>query len=133
MESRAALSQRGPGASIPPMNLGALMIRLYDHTAAEQLPVEDSQVGTLTVRDVIDWYERHEIREFAPVALKERQRIWQLFLAEYGDLALADAKPMHLLAFIKDQTGIRSNWTRRRFRATVNTPFNVAAQTGFIV
>jgi integrase len=85
-----------------------------------------------TVNEVLDWYLANEVREFAPVALKERQRVWKLFRKTYGDLLLADARPHHLLAFITGQRGARSNHTRKRLRATIYRPFNAAADAGLI-
>jgi integrase len=86
----------------------------------------------LTVNEVLDWYEANEVREFAPVALKERQRIWGLFRIRLGEHHTADCRPAELLSFLASQKGARSNWTRRRFKATICRPFNYAAEVGLI-
>ena len=85
-----------------------------------------------TVADVLDWYEAVEVREFSPVALAERRRLWTLFRAAYGTLPLADCRPVVLLEFIAAQKGCRSNWTRRRLKATICKPFNEADTLGLI-
>jgi integrase len=85
-----------------------------------------------TVDSVIDWYETHEIREFSPVALKERRRLWGLFRAQFGSLLIEECRPAYLLDFIVGQKGAKSNHTRRRFKATISKPFNDAAQLGMI-
>jgi len=96
-----------------------------------------NRIGTqlaalLTVDAVIDWYEAHEIREFSPVALKERRRLWGLFRAQFGNYLIEDCRPAFLLDFIVSQRGAKSNHTRRRFKATISKPFNDAAQLGMI-
>lgn len=86
----------------------------------------------MTVNEVLDWYEANEVRKYAPKALKEKRRLWGLFRADYGSRRLARCKPADLLEFITRQTGATSNWTRRRFKATINRPFNAAADVGVI-
>lgn len=85
-----------------------------------------------TVRAVLDWHQSSELREYNPVSHKERTRLLALFRAALGPRPLSRCKPADLLDFIAAQTGCRSNWTRRRVRATVCKPFNVAAQLGLI-
>lgn len=85
-----------------------------------------------TVNQVLDWYERNEVREFAPTALRERQRLWKLFRIAYGAHEVGECRPADLLAFIVSQKGCRSNHTRRRIRATICRPFNEAECLGLI-
>lgn len=85
-----------------------------------------------TVEEVLAWYDRHEWRTFAPVAVREKRRLWGLFGATYGRALLAHCRPGHLTEFIAAQRGVHSNWTRRRIKATINKPFNVAIEAGLI-
>lgn len=85
-----------------------------------------------TVSQVVSWYESNEIREFAPDALKERQRLWKLFAVFLGSKPLNDCCPADLLAFIASQKGCKAHWTRRRIRGTICRPFNHCAAMGII-
>lgn len=87
----------------------------------------------VTVGDVIAWYEANEVRDFSPVALKERRRLWMLFRKHCGSLVVDEVRPLQLLEWLSGQAGARTNHTRRRFKATICRPFNVAASAGFIV
>jgi integrase len=85
-----------------------------------------------TVADVFRWYATHELRRFSPKALKERRRIWALFSAFVGDAPFDRCCAAVLLDFIVSQPRCKSNHTRKRFNATVNTPFNEAVRVGLI-
>lgn len=85
-----------------------------------------------TVAEVFCWYEKNELREFAPAALRERERLWQLFRACYGAELVSECCPAQLIAFIAAQPNCRANNTRRRIRGTICRPFNAAVDAGLI-
>jgi integrase len=84
-----------------------------------------------TVKQVMDWYEANELRDYAPAALKERRRQRGLFCDQYGGLTMEEAQPYHLQQFLKSQ-GQKANYTRRRVKAAICRPFNAAAAARFI-
>jgi hypothetical protein len=55
----------------------------------------------MLVREVIEWYEQHPVREYNPVALKERKRLWKLFSNVHGGYPVESRKPTDLLRFIE--------------------------------
>ncbi len=86
-----------------------------------------------TVANVLDWFAVADQKRYqGRIAIKERKRVRDLFKAAYGDFLVEDLRPADLLAFIQAQAGSKSNWTKRRIKATVNRPFNFAAQLGMI-
>lgn len=90
------------------------------------------QDSARTVSQVLDWHLENERRDFSPTALTERRRVLCLFRAVFGNLAISECRLYHLLEFINSQPGLKSNHSRRRWKATVCRPFGHAAQVGFI-
>lgn len=84
-----------------------------------------------TVADVLDWYDANEIQTYSPTATRERARLRGLFRSHCAK-AIEECRPGDLLEFIAKQKGAKSNWTRRRIKATINRPFNLAAELGVI-
>jgi integrase len=85
-----------------------------------------------TVREVFDWYAANHFADFAAGAEIERRRVRRLFCAQYGNTLVADSIPAMLQEFIARQTSITSNWTRKRWRATICAPFNEAERVRLI-
>ncbi len=85
-----------------------------------------------TVKSVLDWYEQNLLTRYSPTALQERRRQWAMFRKHCGSLLVEDARGADLLEFLSEQKGVKSNETRRRIKASINRPFNVAAATGLI-
>lgn len=95
-------------------------------------PLQQSELAARTVRDVIEWFISQDRGGTNLVAHVERQRIRRLFADACGVLTLEEARPLHLLAFINDHAAVKSDWTRKRWAATINATFNHAANVGLI-
>jgi integrase len=86
-----------------------------------------------TVKAVIDWFiEFNPKPSKSPVADTEQRRIWALFVSKYGRKLVAEMRGFELVEFVAGQVGVRSNWTRKRWNATVQKPFNKAVKLGII-
>lgn len=88
--------------------------------------------GGPTVASVLDWYQNNQLQEYSPVAFKERQRVWELFRKMYGKELVENCRGADLIQFITNQRGCKSNATRRRLKATISRPFNLAVEVGLI-
>jgi integrase len=97
-----------------------------------------------TVRDVVLWHQDNPARKVASaVAETERRRIWQMLCehrpdpstgSTFGDRPCSQCRPFELLGFINALLGVAaSDWTRKRWNATVQAPFNAAERLGLIV
>lgn len=122
--------------------MSALPIRLYHapaQTAAESPPFHAADA---TVAGIIAWHRDNTARKIdSRLAEAERRRLWSLFVAWQSDStkpAMGEwrydlCRPFHLLQFINGQADVDSDWTRRRWNATIQAPFNAAEKLGLIV
>lgn len=86
-----------------------------------------------TVREVISWFESQDRGGTNEESQKELERVRRLFADSCGDMALAECKPLHLLKFLKAQSAsLHSDWSFRRWLATIQRPFNFAAKMQLI-
>lgn len=107
-----------------------LFIEPDDDTAASPTP---SRSAAPTVRSVIDWFAEFNPKPSrSPVADTEQRRVWALFVDTHGHKLVRDCKGFELVEFIASQPGIKSNWTRKRWNATLQKCFNKAAKLGMI-
>lgn len=95
----------------------------------QSLPI---QCTTVTVRQVLDWYESSPRANKSPVGEAERRRIWGLLKSHMGDRATIDCKPVDLMTFINHQDNLKSDWSRKRWNATCQRPFNFAERLQLI-
>lgn len=86
----------------------------------------------MTVAEVFEWYHANEMRKLDATADKERLRVRRLFAERLGHRPIAACRSADLIQFLVAQTDLDSNWTRRRWRATINAPCNAACQAGLI-
>lgn len=93
-----------------------------------------STVRTIpTVEEVLNWYEtQHTATDSPAQAVRERKRLWKLFRSSNGILSIQDCKPHVLFEWINRVGPGRAAWTRRRWNATIQRPFNFAAKLGLI-
>jgi len=97
------------------------------------LPAPRSRRAQLvTVGDVLSWFAERDPPKGSAVGQQERVRQREMFAARFGSLALADCCAADLQDFIDGQAGAKSNWTKRRIRATIARPFNQACRLGLI-
>ena len=86
-----------------------------------------------TIGQVIHWHENNASRKIhSAIAEKERRRVWGLLRDALGDWRVADVKAFQGLNFINAQTGLDSDWSRRRWNAIIQRPFNAAAKLQLI-
>lgn len=105
------------------------VVKLHTPEAAAAAPFALDHV---TVRQVLDWHESNAARPIDSTdAEKERQRIWRLLRTRLGDQAVAGCRPLDALQFINDQK-LGSNWSRKRWNATIQGPFNAAERLQLI-
>lgn len=93
-----------------------MLLKLFD-------PSRDGPKHIRTVADVLSWFERA-----CPDADAERARIRRLFGRRFGRKLLTACRPHHLVTFIRGRSGLGSDWSRRRWCATIMRPFNYAAK-----
>lgn len=87
----------------------------------------------LTVAYVVDWYRTADMRANKSTRCeRERARLREMFRAEFGHRPYAELKPFDLLNFINAHAGEHAVWTRRRWSATIQRPFNYAVEVGLI-
>ncbi len=95
----------------------------------------------ITLQGVFDWYCANPPRPFAPVSWRERKRIMQKFClyrgpegagVPYGNRAITEFKPFHLLQFVKAQPGLKSPWSVKRWATTLKAPLTEALLLGLI-
>ena len=81
-----------------------------------------------TVGDVLAWFAANNPhRSKSKKAVKERERLWGLFVAKLGECPCRELRPHHLLTFINEGTDADQAWTRKRWNAVLQRPFNLAA------
>jgi integrase len=99
-------------------------IRLFDPDREASEPSQE-----ITVKDVIDLYLRHAatMRKHCPEARADRERTLGLFSADWGQLAVRDAKPFHLSDWIESRPGWKSVSTRRAKANEIRAAFAWAA------
>lgn len=83
---------------------------------------------TLTVRDVVTLYLRHSKATglHSPQALAEREHVFELFNANFGDMQVEDAKAFHLSDWIEGHPGWKSVSTRRAKANMIRAAFQWA-------
>jgi integrase len=120
-------------------------LRVFEEPPVGDAP-PDNPTGFLapeaTVRQVIAWHQNNTSRKVASKPAEiERCRIWKLLCEHRPDAALGTAfgdrpcsrcKPFELLNFINSQPGVRSDWSRKRWNAAIQRPFNVAEKLQLI-
>lgn len=101
-------------------------------------PTETSHLPPLvsdrpTVRQILQWYEADTSRPIhSVVAETERRRLWKICQMKLGDRFVHEAKPFDLLQLINSQPEVSSDWTRKRWNATIQRPFNQAEKLQLI-
>ena len=92
---------------------------------------ETFRAAGASVAEVLQWFRlNNPMRSKCRPAEKECHRLYGLFEAALGQIPCVDCRPHHLLTFINDGTDPDAAWTRRRWNATLQRPFNFAAQLG---
>jgi integrase len=102
---------------------------------ADRLPRETSHFfnGAATVREVLDWYAANNPNPSnCKKANLERARLYGLFAGALGDMSCSECRPHDLLAFINQRSLECSDWTKKRWNATLQRPFNFAVRLGLI-
>lgn len=96
-------------------------------------PSDPFRTDAATVRQVLVWYRSNNPRPSRSCkATIEQVRLHDLFAADFGDRLCADCRAFELHAWIVARTQNRSNWTRRRWNATIQRAFNLASELGLI-
>lgn len=85
-----------------------------------------------TVAQVMEWFSTVQLRMYSPVASRERERIRGMFVKRYGEYKLTECNAGMLLEFLESFPSLTSQWTRRRWVATLVRPFNMASRLGLI-
>lgn len=80
---------------------------------------------------VVEWYLARPTA-FHPKAAKERARILKMFAANFGENKVIDCKPYEIEDWLSAQPGIKSDWTRSRWIASICGVFNAAARLGVV-
>lgn len=88
----------------------------------------------VTVAEVLDWFEVHDPRHGgkSEECHREQVRVRALFRQTHGHLITEKCRPFMLVEFVNAQSGLKSNWSRRRWGTTIARPFAWAARMGFI-
>lgn len=92
-------------------------------------PADPPAQTPLLVRDIVQLYLRHSQVEgvHCPEAFEERQRTLGWFVADLGDLPVADCRPFHLVDWIEAHPRWRSVSTRRAKANEIRAAFQWAA------
>src|SRR5689334_20830148 len=130
-----------PRASCPGHTLGFHAAHRHivepkmDHILKLRRPdeIDKTPAPSLTIREVVSWYWRHNTRDYSQVAKVERRRILDLFCSVHGDRPHEECRPLDLIEFINGQESLVSDWTRKRWATTLQTPFNHAEKVGLII
>ena len=92
--------------------------------------MEVFRAESATVADVLNWYRLNNPRKSkSKKGLLERERLHALFAEKFGTMPCVDGRPHMLYTFIIEGAG-ENNWTRKRWNATLQRPFNFAARLG---
>jgi integrase len=104
-----------------------------------------------TIADVLNWYQRNSpTRSRIGKGERERLRLYRVFALsdvddmavnaptptdatakrKMGDMPVHECRPHHLLTFINER--VQNAWTKKRFNATLQRPFNFAVRLGLI-
>lgn len=86
----------------------------------------------LTVKDVCDLYLANGTGEISAPVRADRQRTLPAFAAHVGDLPVSAAKRHHLKLWVMQQSGSKSNWSKRRLAGNVKAAFGWAVEMGFV-
>ena len=89
-------------------------------------------VMSLTVREVIDLYIANGTKGQAHEALKERHRLWGLFVDKFGERPITDCRAADLLLWINGNSEWKSDWTLLRVANTIKRPFAWATRCDLI-
>jgi integrase len=104
-------------------------VRLFAPESQGSTPFVSSEP---TIGQVLDWFEQVEARGSTAAGM-ERRRVWRLLRGQYGGHLVSSCRPFDLLNFINGQPGVQSDWTRKRWNATCQRPFNHAEKLGLII
>lgn len=92
----------------------------------------ESETARPTVKYVLDWFTEHDPGQpESPEADTERKRIRKLFAAAHGHRLVDECSPRLVTEFI-DKQKFGSNWTRKRWNAAIQKPFNHARKKKLI-
>ncbi len=86
----------------------------------------------LTVSQLIEWSLSFDTRVRAEESRIERKRILLKFRETFGPLPVTSLRGVHLVDFINQQSGLKAQWSRRRWCTTIKAAFNSAAKLGLI-
>jgi integrase len=91
-------------------------------------PRAAAPAAALTVRELVDLYQRHCAADgvHGKEARTQREQIFKLFTATYGDLPVTECKPFHLTDFIAGRPSWRSSATKKRTATAINAAWNWA-------
>lgn len=104
-------------------------LRIFQPDLFDDEPPPDRRNDPL-VSEILAWHEQTHPQPATDG--RERRRIWKAFAVEYGHRPVAKCRSADLFEFISRRKGLKSNWTRKRWAATINRPFNEAARMGLI-
>ena len=82
----------------------------------------------MTVRELLAAYMRHSVADgvHGDEARTQREQIFKLFVAAYGDMPVSECKPFHLSDFISGHTGWYSMASKKRTAIAINAAWNWA-------
>lgn len=109
--------------------MSAQTVRIFTPQAQGSTPLVSSEP---TVSQVLDWFDQVEGLGVTSSAM-ERRRVRGLLRAEYGGHLVSQCRPFDLLNFINQQSGVVSDWTRKRWNSTCQRPFNYAEKMGVVI
>lgn len=111
------------------MSASTLRAFVPDSAAA---PPEPFRSEDATVGQVLAWFRTNNPKQSRCVkAERERRRLYDLLDAAMGSRRCIDCRPFDLLAWI-NQNCTDNNWTRKRWNAALQSPFNLAAKLRLI-
>ena len=95
-------------------------------------PATPFRCAAATVADVFDWYRANSpTRIQTGTGERERLRLYKMLAEVIGPVSCSECRPHHLLTFINERAS-ENAWTRRRWNATLQRPFNYATRLGLI-
>jgi site-specific recombinase XerD len=102
------------------------MLTIYRADGPEREP------AVLTVADVCALYLGNIGDGICPEVYADRKRTLAAFSAHVRDLTVGAAKRHHLKLWVMEQTGSKSNWSKRRLAGNVKAAFGWAVEMGFV-
>ena len=82
---------------------------------------------------MLEWYKINNPKKSkCAKSNEERERLFGLLAAAIGSRLCSECRPHDLLTFINVGAGDHSPWTRRRWNAVLQRPFNYATRLGLI-